>query len=547
MRTLVLALTLIGGAAIVAQEPPGRFNEEIEVRVIDVDVVVTGRDGKPLTNLTRADFELYEDGKRVEIAYFSTIVDGGLARASKVVGSIEAPAEIAPRSPLTWAVFVDQSNLPPSARNATLQQLHTFMERAVHPDDRGMLATYDGHGFKVRAEGITTREDLLRILAGLQKEGVRPGAELLAAGRIRHELEEALPGDEEILRMDIALLVEEEAARTQKSIEAMGSLFDVLQGVEGRLALVYVGNGFSTLPAMTITEAFRRRFPSMAEEPDAPRPETHQPFLRQKIQRLYQRIIATRAAMYSIDAGAQFGGSPVEDRGSLVVDGVVEGGAARLVEAGSARELAQRTGGLYFRTNPGLADQLEAVRTDLTNYYSLGYRPQGTPGRERAIRVKVNVDGARVRYREAVRERTTSEQQSDALVAGLFSPGQANPLGVVMVLEAPRRASKGRKRVLPVTLKVPLKDLTFVPRGGVHEGGLFFDFAMAANDGTIWQLGTRELPLTIPDTALAKARRQSVSYSVEVPLDTRGTRLSVSVQDRIGETQSVLLVALPEK
>lgn len=545
MRTLVLSLALMGCSAAMAQEAGGRFDEQIEVRVIDVDVVVTGRDGRPLTNLTRENFELYEDGKRVEIAYFSIVANGRLATAGTF--SMDAP-EAAPgeaaRSPLTWAVFVDQSNIMPSQRNATLRQLRSFMERSVQDEDRGMLATYDGNGFKVRAEGITRRDTLVKILADLEKEGVRPGPESLAAGRLRNQIEDSLPGDAELVRAEISLLIEEEAARTQKSIEAMGSLFDVLQGVEGRLALVYVGNGFSTLPAMTVTEAFRRKFPRLNEAPGRPQPEAHQPILRQMIERLYQRIIATRAAMYSIDAGTERGPS-VEDRGSLVADGVVEGSIARLVEAGSARELAQRTGGLYFRTNPGLADQLEAVRTDLMNYYSLGYRPEGTAGRERAIHVRVSVDGAQVRYREAVRERTASEQKADAVVAGLFSPGQANPLGVVVVIEAPRRASSGRKQILPVTLKVPLKDLTFLPRGGGHEGGLFFDFALAANDGTIWQLGTRELPLTIPDAEFASARRKSVSYSVEVPLNRRGSRLSISVQDRIGEVQSVLLVALP--
>jgi len=47
--------------------------ETIEVRVTNVDVVVTGRDGKPMRGLTRDDFELYENKKLQPITNFYEI------------------------------------------------------------------------------------------------------------------------------------------------------------------------------------------------------------------------------------------------------------------------------------------------------------------------------------------------------------------------------------------------------------------------------------------------------------------------------------------
>src|ERR1044071_7946561 len=45
---------------------------KITTNLVQVDVVVT-KDGKPVTNLTAADFEIFEDGKRQTITSFSYI------------------------------------------------------------------------------------------------------------------------------------------------------------------------------------------------------------------------------------------------------------------------------------------------------------------------------------------------------------------------------------------------------------------------------------------------------------------------------------------
>src|SRR5215469_16588268 len=54
-----MAASLLAQHAI-AQDPP-TFSTRTNVVIVDVTVV--GRDGKPVENLTKDDFELYEDGK----------------------------------------------------------------------------------------------------------------------------------------------------------------------------------------------------------------------------------------------------------------------------------------------------------------------------------------------------------------------------------------------------------------------------------------------------------------------------------------------------
>jgi VWFA-related protein len=50
-----------------------RFSETAQVTVVEVPVSVVGRDGNAVRNLTKDDFELYDDGRRVPIEFFDTI------------------------------------------------------------------------------------------------------------------------------------------------------------------------------------------------------------------------------------------------------------------------------------------------------------------------------------------------------------------------------------------------------------------------------------------------------------------------------------------
>ena len=70
----VFTLTLTPRARA-ADEPP-LFGESIDVRVVNVEAVVTDRSGKRVTGLKPGDFRLRVDGKELPIEYFTEVHDG---------------------------------------------------------------------------------------------------------------------------------------------------------------------------------------------------------------------------------------------------------------------------------------------------------------------------------------------------------------------------------------------------------------------------------------------------------------------------------------
>ncbi|HEX6204150.1 MAG TPA: hypothetical protein VF100_14210, partial [Thermoanaerobaculia bacterium] len=135
----LLALPALLGAQTPQAEPPPVFVERIDVNVINVEVFVTDGQGRPVTGLTRDDFEIRHDGRPVEVSNFFTVsrrdrVEMELARAA---AEGAAPAPAAPGAPaadlpedqqLNLLVYVDHFHLRPQNRTRVLEQLGGFLE-----------------------------------------------------------------------------------------------------------------------------------------------------------------------------------------------------------------------------------------------------------------------------------------------------------------------------------------------------------------------------------------------------------------------------------
>ena len=67
MKPIAIAAAALVCATSFAQQ----LNERIEVNVVNVDVTVMSK-GAPVRNLTRADFDIFEDGEKQDLTQFTS-------------------------------------------------------------------------------------------------------------------------------------------------------------------------------------------------------------------------------------------------------------------------------------------------------------------------------------------------------------------------------------------------------------------------------------------------------------------------------------------
>lgn len=238
---------------------PPSFKEAVEVSVVNVDVRVTDSKGQPITGLRKKDFELFEDGKRVDVDNFS-VVAGGVSneeREGAGTASAEGAAPVAAVED-SWnlIIYVDNFNLHPGNRARALRQLHDFVGELT-PQDRVMVVSYD-LGLSVK---LTFTSDPAAINAALDEvdkastRGASTDLDRQQAFRQIMSIQEASVADFkdprpcplEIARPahDFAQLRRDEAMR---SLGSLTVLVNSLSGVPGRKAVLYVSDGIPAIP-----------------------------------------------------------------------------------------------------------------------------------------------------------------------------------------------------------------------------------------------------------------------------------------------------------
>ena len=169
--TLIPLLLLTGSLSLAAQEPAPagasvEIGESIDVRVVNVEAVVTDRSGQRIKGLKPSDFRLLVDGKEVPVDYF-TEVRGGTA--------VEVHGDV-PASPVSGTVgrnllvFIDQSFSVQAKLDHVLGQLEGSLERLA-PEDQIALVAADREGhLKILTDWTSDAARLRAAIAQLRKE-----------------------------------------------------------------------------------------------------------------------------------------------------------------------------------------------------------------------------------------------------------------------------------------------------------------------------------------------------------------------------------------
>ena len=267
----LLPLALCTPALAGPPEPmiaPPSFEAAVDVNVVNVDIRVTDAGGRPVTGLKKRDFELLEDGKRVEISNFEAVGGGGpavpLVRATAAAGEASSPEVSTASAENAWnlIVFVDNFDLHPGNRTRALRQLRGTLGRLLAPGDRVMLVSYN-LGAKVQLPFTSDPAAIDEALARMEGLAVH-------ADDVDHRKRQAIS---DILTIQAASLSDPQPlpcplriarpahdfaqSRRDEMLRSLGTLtvlVNSLSGVPGRKAVLHVSDG---LPATPGEEVFQ--------------------------------------------------------------------------------------------------------------------------------------------------------------------------------------------------------------------------------------------------------------------------------------------------
>lgn len=552
----------------------------IDVEELLLDAAVTDRQRRPVAGLRAADFEVLEDGRRLEVLAVST-AGGPPLPATRVPrpGNSSAPAvdleetSTPPpaREPLHVVLFFDQPHLRVGSRRRGVAAARRFVAEHLSPHDLVMVAA-GAPGLQLLTTFTSERQTALAALDAIEHSPPAPDAE--DSGR-RHALASLLKiremnaviGAPPCLSNILEPVREQaEAAerRAKGTLQDLGELVGTLAAFPGRKVLVHVTDG---LPLRGGDDLFQVLYevcgpgqhssglplpPGGFQDENQPGTftgttaalEAQQYSIAADLEAFTARANAHRVIIFPLQAsglggtasaGADFG---PEER-VLQLTSVSQVQTANLRE--SLNALAANTGGRALLDANDLAGELAALPGELAGRYTLVVRSRH-PGEGRNHRLEVRArQGDRVRHASSYHHQTWLERARDRTLGALLWGQEDNGLTVAVRMTARPPRHPGVQS-FTARIGVPLNQLTLPLKDDRYRGSVRILVALL-RDGKP-ELRERVIAVDIPrDQALVLLGRlwaQDVNFDTPVG----ELKIAVGVVDELSRLASYLTAAL---
>lgn len=424
------------------QKPPSSRDEtvlRVETELVQIDMIVIDQDGKAVRDLGRADFELYEDGKKQEITHFAvgtaTAPARWLTTERKPAGTTETATEpAAARTEISAGRYVvlaiDDYHIAAENLLQTKRTLTRFINQQMIPGDQVAIVTTSGsigmfqqftneravleraiNRLSVQTRNVTSSFDIpritdyqaelidrgdsdaieiavrevMRLEPGPGQSGGNGGVSGPSGGRNGNNNPNGgiSPRERALLQVQTKarMIVAQNANFTRATLGTMESVIRSLQPLPGRKLMVLVSDGFF-LGGNSSSQVY-------------------------DIRRITDAATRSGVVIYSIDARGLVAVTPGGDASDpSMVDPDMAGQRARVelaaVEAkrDGLHALAVDTGGKAFFNNNDLNAGLQRVLDDNEVYYVLAFEPAASrrDGRFHQLEVRI-VDRPKLKVR----------------------------------------------------------------------------------------------------------------------------------------------------
>lgn len=517
-------------AAPASQAPPGTplFGEQIDVRVVNVEAVVTDKSGNRVPNLPPGDFVLKVDGKPIKIEYFSEVRGGQtIAPEAGATETVPGLPDLAPGSPVgtSYLVFIDDYFSISPDRNLVLRSLKEDLAH-LGPEDRMALVAYDGRHVEMLSSWSSSQRDLARAIdreMGNLAHGLERQAELrnFRSSEGPNSNVQSFTQQSRGNFANTTLNINEEGYIEQLG----GQIESVVHAAVGTL------RGFATPPGRKVMLLLSGGWPFSPADyaiNDISRPITQsglpsgEKLLRPLVETanrlgytLYpvdvpgiETATADASIMQSMSASNQFGLREQEHEGTLVY-------------------LAKETGGKALLNSLRIG-AVEHVEADTRSYYWLGFTPswQGNDKRH-TIQLSMKRPGLSVRTRDSFLDRSRKAETSMMVESAMLFGNSPGAPQMPVQLGQPAKISR-RQMEVAVTLAIPTDSFTTVPLNGKYAAEL--ELRVAAQDERGDQSEIPVIPLQLQSDK-APLPGHYVRFQTKLKLQRTGLHLIFAVFD----------------
>ncbi|HEV7509544.1 MAG TPA: VWA domain-containing protein [Thermoanaerobaculia bacterium] len=440
-----IALTATAAMAAPAVPPPTvkPYGESIDVRVVNVEAVVTDGKGGRVPGLNAAAFRLLVDGQEVPIDYFTEVEAGQAVAPPAPARGGEAPAtSVAPAAPATMAapgeavgtnylVYIDDQFSIPAKRNLVLDKLKADLGR-LGPHDRMTVLSFDGHKVTRLTDWTGDRQALENVFTAAEN---RPSFGLLMLAEMRSD------GEDAVLLRDTGSAIVSMSWGIGIGMRAAVAAMRGTPAPPGRKVMLFLNGGWG-LPDVPQPD---RGAPSAVDFPEA--------------QKVFAPVFETANllgyTLYTVEVPSALTLSSWNDASAMepTPHSFITTSFGQSVHE-NLEVMAGQTGGKAI-LNSAWQNAFERVTADTSSYYWLGFTPQWkADGSRHKISLEMRRPGLAVRSRSGFSDlsrETEAQVQAESLLLYGF-PKDEHPLGVTPGVL--RRVSFLR-RELPVTVEVP--------------------------------------------------------------------------------------------
>jgi VWFA-related protein len=439
----LLALSLVLAGQIPPAQPDARH--DVTVRLVLVDVIAFDKDGRFVADLAKPDFEVYEDGKKMDLT------SAELVRLRRGGAEPAAVPSAAPPRESPFVVVFDSINtiqrMLDRSKPEILAKLNSLLE--IGRDIIVFELTEDGR--MVLLQPLTRDRALIAKAVDKATGSIwveKASDSLVVPSIIDGNTPIRVEGMGTVgYQQSSQLAFEAETRRRfEKTINGLLGVMNIVKDIEGRKSLLFVSGG---VPSLSFTRFFEGGgvADTTAVQSQVAAAKVNDPFkvLGKKTFRTGSEIFddlvrfanSHNITFYALDPDNYLRyvlGDIAYDNFPRAIGRSVSAAAGlkrpdeiaeiKRNELASLRTLSDDTGGAAFLGGSKFEQFAGIIERDFAQYYELSYAPKGkkADGKYHKIQVKVLRPGLDLRFREGFLDYTDEQREGLAFASAAYNP-----------------------------------------------------------------------------------------------------------------------------